>query len=48
MTEEDDSTSHELDGIDPDAPRHRQSFRYPEAESLVDDLQALREMEPKR
>ena len=44
MIETNDSNSHELDGIDPDAHMHRQNFRFPEASRLVDDMQERRHM----
>jgi hypothetical protein len=43
MNEINDSNSHLLDGIDPDAPRPR-SRGHPEAERLLFDLQELRQL----
>jgi len=45
MNEINDSHSHLLDGIDPDAPQRRpRSYRFPESANLVNDLQELRQM----
>lgn len=46
MNDINDSRSHLLDGIDPDAPqtRHGRSVRFPAASNLVDDMQELRQL----
>ena len=44
MIETNDSSSHALDGVDPDSPRPKRSRTHPAAAAICDDYEALKSL----